>query len=643
MTYLRINPVLALLLLLTAIAAALPFISYAPNRLVSGEGRHLWQLWPQTIWMLVGVGCAWLTACFIPAKKGSIFALILAQFVFVLLVWGAGKAATQLAQNGSALARTSLGSGFWLAAALALLACSDAIRRISTHPLWRWLLHMQIAIIPLWLLYSGTLNDLSLMKEYANRQDVFDDALAQHLTLLFGAVLPALVIGVPLGIWCYFSTARQGAIFSLLNVIQTVPSVALFGLLIAPLAALVTAFPWLGKLGIAGTGMTPALIALVLYALLPLVRGVVVGLNQIPRDVLESARAMGMSGAQRFLHVQLPLALPVFLRSLRVVMVQTVGMAVIAALIGAGGFGALVFQGLLSSAIDLVLLGVIPVIVLAVLIGTSGSGKSTTLKMINRLVEHDSGELRFAGEEIRSLPVLELRRRMGYAIQSIGLFPHWSVAQNIATVPQLQKWSRARIDDRIDELMALLGLESNLRERYPHQLSGGQQQRVGVARALAADPQVLLMDEPFGALDPVTRGALQQEMTRIHRLLGRTIVLVTHDIDEALRLAEHLVLMDHGEVVQQGNPLTMLTRPANDFVRQFFGRSELGVRLLSLRSVADYVRREERAEGEALAEEMTLRDALSLFVARGCEVLPVVNTQGQPSGTLHFQDLLVEA
>ncbi|HHF8124275.1 ABC transporter permease [Escherichia coli] len=306
MTYFRINPVLALLLLLTAIAAALPFISYAPNRLVSGEGRHLWQLWPQTIWMLVGVGCAWLTACFIPGKKGSICALILAQFVFVLLVWGAGKAATQLAQNGSALARTSLGSGFWLAAALALLACSDAIRRISTHPLWRWLLHMQIAIIPLWLLYSGTLNDLSLMKEYANRQDVFDDAL-------------------------------------------------------------VTAFPWLGKLGIAGTGMTPALIALVLYALLPLVRGVVVGLNQIPRDVLESARAMGMSGARRFLHVQLPLALPVFLRSLRVVMVQTVGMAVIAALIGAGGFGALVFQGLLSSAIDLVLLGVIPVIVLAVL------------------------------------------------------------------------------------------------------------------------------------------------------------------------------------------------------------------------------------------------------------------------------------
>ena len=278
----------------------------------------------------------------------------------------------------------------------------------------------------------------------------------------------------------------------------------------------------------------------------------------------------------------------------------------------------------------------------SVLIGTSGSGKSTTLKMINRLVEHDSGRIRFAGEEIRSLPVLELRRRMGYAIQSIGLFPHWTVAQNIATVPHLLKWPRRKIDERVEELMTLLGLEVGLRERYPHQLSGGQQQRVGVARALAADPQVLLMDEPFGALDPVTRGALQQEMTRIHRLLGRTIVLVTHDIDEALRLAEHLVLMDGGEVVQQGTPLAMLTAPANDFVQQFFGRSELGVRLLSLRTVADYVRRDEQIAGEAFTEEMTLRDALSAFVARGRDVLPVVNQQGIVCGTLHFRDLLLE-
>jgi len=276
----------------------------------------------------------------------------------------------------------------------------------------------------------------------------------------------------------------------------------------------------------------------------------------------------------------------------------------------------------------------------SVLIGTSGSGKSTTLKMINRLVEHDAGTIRFAGEEIRSLPLLALRRRMGYAIQSIGLFPHWTVAQNIATVPQLLKWPRAKIDARIDELMALLGLDPQLRGRYPHQLSGGQQQRVGVARALAADPEVLLMDEPFGALDPVTRGALQQEMKRIHRLLGRTIVLVTHDIDEALQLADNLVLMDGGRVVQQGTPLEMLTQPANEFVRTFFGRSELGVRLLSLRSVGDYVRPGEQVEGEPLNAAMTLRDALSAFVARRCEVLPVANAEGEPCGAIHFQDLL---
>lgn len=188
--------------------------------------------------------------------------------------------------------------------------------------------------------------------------------------------------------------------------------------------------------------------------------------------------------------------------------------------------------------------------------------------------------------------------------------------------------------------MALLGLEPLLRDRYPHQLSGGQQQRVGVARALAANPEVLLMDEPFGALDPVTRQALQQEMLRIHRLFGRTIVLVTHDIDEALRLADHLVLMDSGEVVQQGEPMQMLLQPKNAFVETFFGRSELGVRLLSLRGVGDYLRRDERLAGDALKVSMTLREALSQFVAHRRDVLPVVDEQGEACGTLHFADLL---
>ncbi len=275
-----------------------------------------------------------------------------------------------------------------------------------------------------------------------------------------------------------------------------------------------------------------------------------------------------------------------------------------------------------------------------VLIGTSGSGKSTTLKMINRLVEHDQGKIRFAGEEIRSFDAKTLRRRMGYAIQSIGLFPHWDVARNIATVPQLLHWPAEKIAARVDELLTLLGLEPDaFRHRYPHQLSGGQQQRVGVARALAADPEVLLMDEPFGALDPVTRSSLQQEIRRIHQTQGRTIVLVTHDIDEALALADHLVLMDKGEVVQQGKPLDLLSQPCNDFARHFFGGEQLGVRLLSLATVVDCVRPEGQATGAPLAADLSLRDALSRFIERGCDALPVVAPDGQPLGVLHFADL----
>lgn len=275
-----------------------------------------------------------------------------------------------------------------------------------------------------------------------------------------------------------------------------------------------------------------------------------------------------------------------------------------------------------------------------VLIGTSGSGKSTTLKMINRLIEHDKGKIYFAGEEIHKFKPQDLRRRMGYAIQSIGLFPHWTVEENIATVPQLLKWPRARIRDRVTELMELLHLDPALfRRRYPHQLSGGQQQRVGVARALAADPEVLLMDEPFGALDPVTRAALQAEVARIHQLSGRTIVLVTHDIDEALALADRVVLMDAGRVVQQGTPLEMLTRPANDFVRDFFGRSDRGIKLLALGYVGERVR-PGQADGEPISTAMSLREALSVFVARGSDRLPVVDEQGAARGVLHFYDLI---
>lgn len=276
-----------------------------------------------------------------------------------------------------------------------------------------------------------------------------------------------------------------------------------------------------------------------------------------------------------------------------------------------------------------------------VILGSSGSGKSTLLKMVNRLLEHDSGRILFAGDEIRSFRPEAIRRRMGYAIQSVGLFPHWNVEKNIATVPTLLKWPEERVHARVTELMTLLQLDAELyRKRYPHQLSGGQQQRVGVARALAGKPEVLLMDEPFGALDPVTRAALQLEIARIHKVFGTTIVLVTHDIDEALSLATRIVLLEHGRIVQSGTPLQMLSSPANDFVTDFFGRSDVGIKLLGLQSVATRLHAGDSAAGEPVLASLSLREALSMFLVRRVERLAVVDGDGHALGAIDFSDLL---
>ncbi|HDT2540386.1 TPA: ABC transporter permease [Klebsiella aerogenes] len=362
------NRVALLLTLLLLAVAALPFVTYAPNRLLSGEARWLWTQMPWLAAAQLTGALLLLLLCWIPGRLALLGSLLIADLLLPLLMWGAGDIARHLVQQGSPLARTSPGSGLWLALALCLLLASDTIRRLTPHALWRWLLNAQLWLLPCLLLWHGSLDQLSLLKEYANREDVFNDALRQHLWLLFGTLLPGLLLGLSIGFALWRRPHWQAPVFTFLNVIQTIPSVALFGLLIAPLAGLTRYFPWLGDIGISGTGLAPALIALVLYALLPLVRGVVTGLQQVPREALESAMAMGMSGGQRFRQVQMPLALPILLRSLRVVSVQTVGMAVVAALIGAGGFGALVFQGLLSSALDLVLLGVIPTIALAVVV-----------------------------------------------------------------------------------------------------------------------------------------------------------------------------------------------------------------------------------------------------------------------------------
>jgi osmoprotectant transport system ATP-binding protein len=278
-----------------------------------------------------------------------------------------------------------------------------------------------------------------------------------------------------------------------------------------------------------------------------------------------------------------------------------------------------------------------------VIIGPSGSGKSTLLKMINRMEGHDEGKILFSGQEIYQFKVRDLRLRMGYAIQSVGLFPHWTVERNIATVPQMLGWSAEKISQRVTELLQLFQLEpEQYRSRYPHQLSGGQQQRIGVARALAADPDVLLMDEPFGALDPATRSALQLEMRRVHQVSGKTIVLVTHDIDEALLLATKIVLLNEGRIVQIGSPLELLTAPANDFVVDFVGRSDLGIKLLSLRPATALARPDAAVPGPSLPQETTLRELVSFMVIHGVARVNLTNGHGAHAGVVYAADIFAQ-
>ncbi len=364
------NRVLLTLAVLLAVAAAsLPFLNYAPNRLVSGQPLPLHQLLQGVQWLLPVPVILLLLLAFLPvSRRHLVLTLLLSEGLFIALIAFSGHQATLLSQQGSPLARTSWGSGFWLSSGLCLLIAADTISRLTPQVFWRLLLNGQIWLPVIVFLLNGQLDQMALLKEYANRREVFDQAFSRHLLLLVGTLIPTLAIGIPLGWWCAKKAAVQSPVFAVLNVIQTVPSVALFGLLIAPLAGLARAFPWLSELGISGIGMAPALIALVLYALLPLVRSVVAGLQQVPKEVIETAEGMGMTRSQIFWQAEVPLALPVLLTGLRVIAVQTVGMAVIAALIGAGGFGAIIFQGLLSSALELVLLGVIPVIAMAVVI-----------------------------------------------------------------------------------------------------------------------------------------------------------------------------------------------------------------------------------------------------------------------------------
>ena len=368
------NRVLAVLVLAGVMAAlGLPFLTHAPNRLVSGTSISLAQLIsdtaarPMDIWPALLPGLLLIAAIFMRPARGTQSIVYVAATLFLTGLGAlAATQATQLAAQSGAIARTSLGAAFWLLAAFSWLAATDAMQRLALGPGWR-LLGAGFVIVPLGLMLgAGAFNDLSLLREYANRQDVFSAALGQHLHIVLASLLPALLIGVPLALASNRSLALRAPLFAVLNLIQTVPSIALFALLMAPLALLAASVPMLAQLGIKGIGLAPAVVALTLYALLPVVRSTAAGLSQVPQPVIEAAQGMGLTARQIFWRVELPLALPVFLAGLRVATVQTIGMAVVAALIGAGGFGAIVFQGLLSGALDLVLLGVLPVVAMAV-------------------------------------------------------------------------------------------------------------------------------------------------------------------------------------------------------------------------------------------------------------------------------------
>ncbi len=290
-----------------------------------------------------------------------------------------------------------------------------------------------------------------------------------------------------------------------------------------------------------------------------------------------------------------------------------------------------------------------------VLLGPSGCGKTTLLKMVNRLYEPTGGKIRIGGVEVHDLPATELRRRIGYQIQQVGLFPHMNIAMNISVVPRLLGWDKQKITQRSEYLLDMVGLPREYLPRYPRQLSGGEQQRVGLARALAADPSILLMDEPFAAIDAINRACLQDELNEIHRKVKKTILFVTHDVEEAFRLADKIVIMKEGHLVQYGTPLEIVTRPYDAFVEELVGTQNMLRRLslLNVQAVLDSRGRRKAGTLPASAGGLAnlsegsprvhaaddLRSALSLLLDSGTEAVPVVDYQERPIDQLSFTDL----
>jgi osmoprotectant transport system ATP-binding protein len=284
----------------------------------------------------------------------------------------------------------------------------------------------------------------------------------------------------------------------------------------------------------------------------------------------------------------------------------------------------------------------IPASEICVLIGPSGSGKTTAMQLVNRLIPITSGDITMDGRSVMGLDETELRRGIGYVFQQIGLFPHMTTEANIGTVPRLLGWPKERIRARARELLDLVGLDpdEDLR-RYPSEFSGGQRQRIGVARAMAADQPLMLMDEPFGALDPITRDRLQDDFLRLHREVPKTVVFVTHDIDEAIKMGDRIAILRDGELVQYDTPDRILAEPADEFVADFVG-ADRGLKRLVVWQLRDMDLDPSPAEaspGPALPDHTSLRDALSVMLVEGAERLTVLDREGQPRGTVALETI----
>jgi len=362
--WLALDKLGVLIALIAAAGAALPFALFRANRIVPGDTVALAQALPGSLAMalalslLAGFAVALLR---FPALTKLLVGFVVLGVLFVLM----GQSAAFLTPPDDTFARVAPGAGFWLLAFAFALLVTDALTRLRLAPLWRLAILAAVLAAMALLLWSGGWNQLSLLKEYANRAPAFWAEARAHLVLAFGSVAIATVVGVPLGILCYKVRPLRAGVLNVLNIVQTIPSIALFGLLIAPLAWIAANVPGASAIGISGIGTAPALVALFAYSLLPIVSNTVVGLNNVSPAAIDAARGMGMTVWQRLVAVELPLGFPVILTGIRIVLVQNIGLTTIAALIGGGGFGVFVFQGIGQTAMDLVLLGAVPTVVLA--------------------------------------------------------------------------------------------------------------------------------------------------------------------------------------------------------------------------------------------------------------------------------------